>query len=603
MSIDILKDARILSWLQLFGEKTRCIFTNHGHHKTISTSYLASVLYTQKLRTLSNNIFVDVNYLPSSSMSGDDNPGTSSPTHPEVAEQLQVILASPLMKFHLKSDKSVNTNSSIVAAVEKTSSELTAFRTSLAAPLTLRLLRLNELLSSSTASVSELLESSKLSNDLQGLQLVDQRSKLLLEHERCCVWFLGTACAIPSKYRNVSGIVIELFTSKNHSYVLLEAGEGTWNQMVRMFNYQLDDGYGNVFVSSEGKLACIAHRLKLVWISHPHADHHLGLVTIVCERWKYLSVDSKEALMIIAPAAVISYLEDYAVDHPGFSDKFVGISNQYIDLYDKLYMEASTSEAKDNHPPSSFSSIVSMASDLLPAPVIRSDPNAFDLHDGASAVDASGLSYERYARVKSLWESIGIESIINTQVVHCPQAYGVIITLQTSNPSSQPLKIVYSGDTRPCLQLIHLGKDATILIHEATFEDFLEMDAISKRHTTISEAIAVGKAMNAYRVILTHFSQRYQSIPLLPEPKDRDQVILAFDYMHLSFKQLLFAPLLTDILVEVFPADREGDEDDLEELKPAAVAAVEEGSEQHPSSSLIPPAENHHQSKKKFRVV
>lgn len=50
-------------------------------------------------------------------------------------------------------------------------------------------------------------------------------------------------------------------------------------------------------------------------------------------------------------------------------------------------------------------------------------------------------------------------------------------------------------------------------MHEATFDDELKSDAIAKKHSTTSEAIGVGVAMGARRVILTHFSQRYQNVP------------------------------------------------------------------------------------------
>ena len=54
-----------------------------------------------------------------------------------------------------------------------------------------------------------------------------------------------------------------------------------------------------------------------------------------------------------------------------------------------------------------------------------------------------------------------------------------------------------------------------MLLHEATFDDELQGDAEAKKHSTTSEAIGVGLAMGARRVILTHFSQRYQKIPIM----------------------------------------------------------------------------------------
>ena len=49
-------------------------------------------------------------------------------------------------------------------------------------------------------------------------------------------------------------------------------------------------------------------------------------------------------------------------------------------------------------------------------------------------------------------------------------------------------------------------------MHEATFDDDLKRDAKAKKHSTTSEAIGVGVAMRARRVILTHFSQRYTNL-------------------------------------------------------------------------------------------
>lgn len=43
----------------------------------------------------------------------------------------------------------------------------------------------------------------------------------------------------------------------------------------------------------------------------------------------------------------------------------------------------------------------------------------------------------------------------------------------------------------------------------------MQGDAEAKRHSTTSEAIGVGLAMRARRVVLTHFSQRYQKLPVM----------------------------------------------------------------------------------------
>lgn len=61
-----------------------------------------------------------------------------------------------------------------------------------------------------------------------------------------------------------------------------------------------------------------------------------------------------------------------------------------------------------------------------------------------------------------------------------------------------------------------------MLLHEATFDDELRADAKKKKHSTTSEAIGVGVAMGARRVLLTHFSQRYQKLPIMSDIKGLD---------------------------------------------------------------------------------
>lgn len=68
---------------------------------------------------------------------------------------------------------------------------------------------------------------------------------------------------------------------------------------------------------------------------------------------------------------------------------------------------------------------------------------------------------------------------------HCTHSFGVAIT------DSKIGKIVFSGDCVPDENLVACGKNAELLIHEATFEDGKEEDAAFKKHSTVSQAIKV----------------------------------------------------------------------------------------------------------------
>ncbi|KAF3646240.1 hypothetical protein FXO38_19252, partial [Capsicum annuum] len=122
--------------------------------------------------------------------------------------------------------------------------------------------------------------------------------------------------------------------------------------------------------------------------------------------------------------------------------------------------------------------------------------------------------------LKKVLSEAGLVRLFSFPVVHCPEVFGVILESAERLNRGKVVpgwKVVYSGDTRPCSQVIEASLGATILIHEATFEDGLVEEAIARNHSTIKEAIEVGDSAGAYRVILTHFSQRYPKVPALDE--------------------------------------------------------------------------------------
>lgn len=75
---------------------------------------------------------------------------------------------------------------------------------------------------------------------------------------------LGTGSALPSKYRNVSGTLLRVHGCGSY---LLDCGENTLGQLKRVYD--------------PATLKEILRDLKLIWISHLHADHHLGTVAMI----------------------------------------------------------------------------------------------------------------------------------------------------------------------------------------------------------------------------------------------------------------------------------------------------------------------------------
>ena len=126
------------------------------------------------------------------------------------------------------------------------------------------------------------------------------------------VTFLGTGAALPSKYRNVSSTYVAVNPGAAHGEwgFLLDAGEGTLGQLRRRFGFH-------------GAAAAVAS-LAFVYVSHIHADHHLGLVRILAERQR-VSGDGADGgggdgagapLLVFGPPRLRLWLEEVAVLEP-----------------------------------------------------------------------------------------------------------------------------------------------------------------------------------------------------------------------------------------------------------------------------------------------
>lgn len=413
------------------------------------------------------------------------------------------------------------------------------------------------------------------------------------------LWVLGTGSAVPSKYRNVTGMLLRIPGSACHpssghgdsgALMVLDAGEGTWQQMVRLVHHRpsllapsTSSGSSADSSPAEGSMSAaqeLAARLRVVWISHPHADHHLGITRILAE-CRRLRGALFRPIVVVAPVAVLLYLKEYAVADPSVHGTYVAVSTTSLEPSAVVGGAAPGGGEGDG---SSY----------------HLDDNAaieksYSPGRGSNSWYGSDLTHlgVDLPRARAVWESLGVLDITNTRVMHCSQAYGVRVTLSSNSsggdageknegkdeaPRCAPTAtVVYSGDTRPCDALVALGKGATVLIHEATFGDDKQEEAVNKRHSTIGEALGVATRMGAYRTVLTHFSQRYpRSPPIEGTGTGAAPPILAFDFMHLAFRDLLWAPVVTSSLSVAFPAEEE-EEDDEEESKELPVAAEGEG--------------------------
>uniref|UniRef100_A0A663EDV6 Zinc phosphodiesterase ELAC protein 2 n=1 Tax=Aquila chrysaetos chrysaetos TaxID=223781 RepID=A0A663EDV6_AQUCH len=233
-----------------------------------------------------------------------------------------------------------------------------------------------------------------------------------------------------------------------------------------------------------------------VFVSHMHTDHHSGLLNILMERRRAFAAlgQAFSPLFLVAPEQIMPWLHEY--------------HNHCEEILGDIRMITSQSLVK-----------------------------------GCENIKPKAKWF-----VSSLLENYGLAEFQTCEVQHCKNAFACSMIHKSG------WKVVYSGDTMPCMALVQMGKNATLLIHEATLEDGMEREAIEKTHSTTSQAIQTGMKMNAEFIMLNHFSQRYAKIPLFSEDFS-EKVGIAFDHMRVRFGDFLTIPKLIPPLKALFADD------------------------------------------------
>ncbi|KAL8679005.1 MAG: hypothetical protein Q9186_004689 [Xanthomendoza sp. 1 TL-2023] len=328
--------------------------------------------------------------------------------------------------------------------------------------------------------VLELAETAR--GDVASGRLMEKLTGQNLPSQDAEVICLGTGSSVPSKYRNVSATLLRVPGCGSY---LFDCGEGTLGQLRRLYN--------------PAELEEVLRDLKAIWISHMHADHHLGTASVI-KAWReanhgpsrrVLSLDSprrkptnlceaiqqEKKLFLFGGRQMTRWLEEYSsVEDYGY-DKVIAINTLSATL---------------------------------------TDPTVSLMYWNGTQV---GFCTQDPAMNRAMMDATGIKNLVSCFVDHCLGSQAVNLRFHTGFGFS------YSGDCRPSKQFVRIGKGSTVLVHEATFDDDMQSDAKAKKHSTMSEAIGVALAMGAKRLILTHFSQRYHKLPNLG----------ALDNMNLKF--------------------------------------------------------------------
>lgn len=298
------------------------------------------------------------------------------------------------------------------------------------------------------------------------------------------ITFLGTVSGIPSKERSHPAIALEYYGEKKDT-LLFDCGEGTQLQLMKS---------GISFMD-----------IDRIFISHWHADHFAGLIPLI--QTMNLEKRRKE-LKIFAPE----------------SERFVS------DIVDLGYFGLRFPVTAVNVPfEGSEISLIEEKEDwqVLSIPVLHTVPTVaycFKEKDRWN-IDLNKLKklglprgywlkkLKKFGKTEYKGREVKIEDVANVKT---------------------GLKVVFSGDTKPCENMVKISADSDLLIHDGTFLEEEE----GKAHADVKQAAKIAKKSRVKQLILTHISRRYTNAKELEKEAREifDNTKIAYDLMKFRLK-------------------------------------------------------------------
>ena len=294
--------------------------------------------------------------------------------------------------------------------------------------------------------------------------------------------FLGTGAGMPSRQRNVSSVALQLIEERGGAW-LFDCGEATQHQIM----------------DSPVKLG----KIEKIFITHLHGDHIFGLPGLLGSR---SFQNASSGLTIYGPPGIREFIEiclkvsqiylTYPLVIQEFEPGVIFEDEQFTVSTDKL-----------DHGVDSFGFRIVQKG--LPGPLLVDKLNE-------AGIPAGPL----YRKLKK----------------------GLTVTLPDGRqidgtdylgPGKKGRIVAILGDTRRCKNAYYLGKEADVLVHEASFTTEHQSLAQEYFHSTAADAAKIAKGAGTKRLILTHISARYQesgSESLLAEARNLfPNTELAFD--------------------------------------------------------------------------
>ncbi|MFF5291438.1 ribonuclease Z [Paractinoplanes globisporus] len=288
---------------------------------------------------------------------------------------------------------------------------------------------------------------------------------------------LGTASQVPTRHRNHNGYLLRF----DDEVILFDPGEGTQRQML---------------------LAGLAVTpITRICVTHFHGDHSLGLPGTL----QRISLDK-------VPHPV-------AVHYPAAGQEFYDRLRHATSYWDNADIVAAPVSG------ASFTAETSVGR-LTALPLWHSLPTygyRLDEPDGRRMVP----------------ELLAAHGIAGPAVSELQRAGRLgDVTLEQVSVARPGQSFAFVMDTGLCDNVFALAEGVDVLVIESTFLDEDATMAEMVGHLTAAQAASVARVSGVRKLVLTHFSQRYQDASrYLDEarPEFAGEIILAEDLMRIPF--------------------------------------------------------------------
>jgi ribonuclease Z len=270
--------------------------------------------------------------------------------------------------------------------------------------------------------------------------------------------FLGTSSAMPTRRRNLAAVALRLLARRE--IWLFDCGEGTQHQLLRT--------------------PLRPPQIRRIFLTHLHGDHLYGLPGLLT---------SLSMLGVEAPVAV----------------------HAPTGLAEMLAPALRVAHAGCTFPLSLH--------ELVPGEVVQDGELRVACLPLAHGVPCFGFRIEEAPRPGRFDPERATRLGVPRGPAFATLKGGAAVTLadgrvvRGDEVTAAPLPgrvLALCGDTRPCDAAVELARDADLLVHEATFGAQRAAMAAQRFHSTAVEAAEVARRAGARRLVLTHFSARYQ---------------------------------------------------------------------------------------------